>query len=293
MEQRRHVVTLPDGRDIEVVEAGNVNSPAIIVHNGTPSAAGLIKEHAEDAVERCLRIISYGRPGYGASTRQPGRSVASAAQDTADLADALGIERFATWGISGGGPHALACAALLQDRVVAAACLAGVAPFDAKGLDFMAGMGEDNVQEFSAAIEGEASLTNYLEPQVSPMLEATPQDMAEYMSTLLSGPDQAAFTGAFGEQLAENMQDALRNGIYGWLDDDLAFAKPWGFSPLEIQIPLQIWQGVHDLMVPFSHGKWLAKHIPQADIHLSEEDGHLTLYVRRVPEVHAWLASKF
>jgi pimeloyl-ACP methyl ester carboxylesterase len=291
--QKRSVVTLPDGRKLEVVEAGNENSPVIILHNGTPSAAGLIQEHVENAVDQGLRLISYGRPGYGASTRNPGRTVASAAQDTADLADALGIDRFATWGISGGGPHALSCAALLGDRVVGAACLAGVAPYDAEGLDFMAGMGQDNVEEFGAAVEGEAKLTQYLEGQVPGFLAASPQEVAEHMSTLLSEPDKAVFTGAFGEQLAQLMQDALKKGIYGWLDDDLAFVKNWGFSLSDIKVPLQIWQGTHDLMVPYSHGEWLSKHISQAESYLNDVDGHLTLYVNRIPEVHAWLKSKF
>lgn len=292
-EQNRRLVTLPNGRQLEVVEAGDEKSPVIIVHNGTPSAAGLIQEHVEDAVSRGLRIISYGRPGYGSSTRQPGRTVASAAQDTADLADALGIERFATWGISGGGPHTFACAALLGHRVVAAATLASVAPYDAEGLDFLAGMGEDNVEEFSAAVQGEAALSAYLEPQIPAMLGQDARAIAEHMGTLLSAPDKAVFTGAIGEQLATIMQGALRSGIYGWLEDDLAFTKPWGFSLPSIQVPLQIWQGVHDLMVPFSHGEWLAQQIPQAESRLTQEDGHLTLWVRRVPEVHDWLASHF
>ncbi|MFB5189011.1 alpha/beta fold hydrolase [Alicyclobacillus fastidiosus] len=292
-EQRKRLVTLPDGRDVEVVEAGEENRPAILVHNGTPSAAGLIQEHVEDAVARGLRIVSYGRPGYGQSTRQPGRSVASAAKDTLDLADALGIERFATWGISGGGPHALACAALLGHRVVAAASLAGVAPIDAEGLAFLAGMGEDNVEEFTAAIQGEDALRAYLEPHVPALLGQEPKAMAEHMRTLLSGPDVAVFRGAFSEQVAKIMQDSLTSGIYGWLDDDLAFVKPWGFSLSSIQVPVQIWQGEQDLMVPFSHGEWLAHNVPDADVRLSSDDGHLTVWVNRVPEVHAWLASHF
>lgn len=291
--QRRYTVTLSDGRNLEVVEAGEEHWPAIIVHNGTPSGAGLIQEHVEDAIERRLRLISYGRPGYGCSTRHPGRSVASAAQDTAQLADALGIKRFGTWGISGGGPHALACAALLGQRVVAAASLAGVAPSDAEGLEFLAGMGEDNVAEFTAAMQGETALSAYLEPQVPAMLGQEPRVVAEHMSTLLSAPDRKVFTGAFGEQIAQIMQDALKNGIFGWLDDDLAFSKSWGFHPSSIQVPVQIWQGEHDLMVPFSHGEWLAKAVPQAEVHLSAEDGHLTIWMNRVAQVHAWLESHF
>ncbi|QQE78303.1 alpha/beta fold hydrolase [Alicyclobacillus sp. SO9] len=289
--QRKHSVTLPDGRKLDVVEAGNERDPAVIVHNGTPSGAGLFREHIADAVKKGLRIVSYGRPGYGNSTRHPGRSVASAAQDTADLADALGIGRFVTWGISGGGPHALASAALLGNRVAAAASLAGVAPFDAQGLNFLEGMGEDNIEEFGAAVKGEEALRDYLQPQVPEMLGQSPQAIAEHMSSLLSAPDRAVFTGTFGEQLASIMQSALNSGINGWLDDDLAFAKNWGFSLSSIQVPLQIWQGEHDLMVPFSHGRWLAEAIPQADVHLSPEDGHLTVWVNRVPEVHTWLAE--
>lgn len=287
----RYTVTLQDGRDLEVVEAGNPQSPVIIVHNGTPTGAGLIAEHAQDAIERGLRIINYGRPGYGKSTRQRGRTVAAAARDTAELADILGIERFATWGISGGGPHALACAALLTHRVAAAASLAGVAPYTATGLDFLAGMGDDNVDEFSAALRGEDALTSYLQSQVPALINQDALALAKHMSTLLSSVDRAVFTGSFGTQLAALMQDAVREGIDGWLDDDIAFTQPWGFSVSSIEVPLQIWQGEQDLMVPFNHGSWLSQHIPQAEAHLTPVDGHLTLYVHRVQEVHAWLAA--
>lgn len=292
-EQKRYLVTVQDGRKLEVVEAGDPQAPAVIVHNGTPSGAGLFQEHIKDAVEQGLRIISYGRPGYGDSTRNPHRTVADAAKDTADVANALGIHRFATWGISGGGPHSLACAALLGDRVVATACLAGVAPYDADGLEFLAGMGEDNVEEFSAAVRGESDLYDYLSPQVPALLGQSAQAMAEHMNTLLSEADRAVFTGAFGEQLAQLMQDALRTGVDGWVDDDLAFARPWGFDLAGIRVPLQIWQGKQDLMVPFSHGRWLGAHLPDADLHLTDEDGHLTLYRKRIPEVHAWLKAHF
>lgn len=290
-EQRSRLVALPDGRKLEVVEAGDPKSPAVIVHNGTPQGAGFVQEHVEDAVIRGLRIVSYARPGYGKSTRHPGRNVASAAQDTAYLADALGIGAFATWGVSGGGPHALACAALLGDRVVAAACLAGVAPFNAEGLDFMAGMGRDNVEEFTAALKGEAALAEYLEPQVPALLNTDPETLAVHMESLLSAHDRAVLVGEIGRQIAALIQDGLKNGVYGMVDDDLAFVSPWGFSPSDIRRPLQIWQGEHDLMVPYSHGQWLADHIPGADVHLSPEDGHLTLVAHRIPQVHAWLAS--
>ncbi len=177
--------------------------------------------------------------------------------------------------------------------MVAAACLASVAPYTAEDLDFLAGMGQDNLDEFGAAVKGEEALTAFLNEQAPPFLEAAPESIAEHMSTILSPPDQAVFTGAFGKDLASVMQNGVQGSINGWLDDDLAFVRNWGFSPSSIQVPLQIWQGRQDLMVPYSHGEWLAKTIPQAETHLNEEDGHLTLYVNRIPEVHAWLGKHF
>lgn len=293
MNERRQILKLSDGRKLEVVTAGDKKGRAIFIHNGTPQAAGFLQEHINHANKNNLYLISYGRPGYGESSRKPGRTVASAAQDTADIADALDIQKFATWGNSGGGPHALACAALLGDRVLAAASIAGVAPYYAEGLDFMEGMGEDNIEEFSAALKGEETLIKYLEPQKSTMLNLTSQEMAEHMGSLLSPADQAVFSNSFGEQLATNMKNSLTNGIDGWLDDDLAFTKRWGFSLSDIRVPLQIWQGEQDLMVPYTHGEWLSKSIPQAESHLSTEEGHLTLLVNRIPEIHDWMISYF
>lgn len=289
---RRLQVTLSDGRQLEVLDAGDEHGPAIVQHNGTPTGASLYAPHAADAEAKGLRLVCYGRPGYGRSTRQPGRSVSDAVRDTAEVADRLGIGRFATWGISGGGPHALACAALLPDRVVAAASLASVAPYDADGLDFMAGMGEGNIEEFGATLAGEAELTRLLEAQAPEMLTADPQQTAEQMRSLLGPADQRAFTGELGAFLAQEMQDAVRHGVFGWVDDDLAFARPWGFSLADIRIPVLLWQGTQDKFVPLAHGEWLADHIPGVQAHISSDDGHLTL-MHRVPEVHAWLAGHF
>src|SRR5690348_5574117 len=141
---------MPDGRTLRVHEAGAAEGPVVLVHQGTPMSGRLYEPHMRDAEKRGIRLLAYDRPGYGGSSPAPDRSVADAAADSAALADALGIERFAVWGISGGGPHALACAAQLPDRVVATASLASVAPIDAEGLDWLAGMGEMNLEEFAA-----------------------------------------------------------------------------------------------------------------------------------------------
>ena len=282
-------ITTSDGRDLRIHEAGDLDGYPVVYHHGTPSEGTLLRQWVEDASARGVRLIGYDRAGYGGSAPKPGRSVADIASDITSIADALGVDRFATWGISGGGPHALACAALLADRVSAAASLAAVAPYDADGLDWLAGMGRDNIEEFGAAVEGREALERWMAAHVPGLLAADPAGVAEAMASLLSPVDRAAFTGEIGAAMADSMQTALRNRADGWIDDDLAFVSPWGFDVAEIGVPLLLWQGDHDLFVPPSHGAWLAARIPGVDAHLSPEDGHLTLIANRVPEVHAWL----
>jgi pimeloyl-ACP methyl ester carboxylesterase len=229
-------------------------------------------------------------PGYGGSDRHPGRRVADVAADTAVLAGALGVDRFGTWGISGGGPHALACAALLPERVVATACLAGVAPYDAEGLDWFAGMGQDNIEEFGAAVAGEQPLRDYLDGHRAQLLASTPQTMQAAMESLLPEVDRAVFSGQHAEFLHAWITTGLLPGYDGWLDDDLAFVSDWGFELSDIATPVLVMQGEHDLMVPFAHGQWLASHVAGADVVLSPDDGHLTL-LDQIGRTHGWLLA--
>ena len=291
MAERRHTVGLTDGRTLAVVEDGDPSGAPVIYHHGTPSAGRPYAAWAQDAAARGVRLIGYDRAGYGGSDRRAGRSVADVADDIAGLAAALGLERFATWGVSGGGPHALACAALCE-RCAAAATFASVAPYGEPDLDFMAGMGEDNVHEFGAALEGEVALRPLLEQFAAALTDATAEQLAEEMRTLLSPPDAAALTGAFAEHLLASFHTAVRPGVGGWLDDDLAFVRPWGFALADIAVPVQLWQGDQDLMVPRSHGEWLARHVPGADVHISPGDGHLTVVANHLGEVLAWLAAQ-
>lgn len=249
--------------------------------------------HVNDAAKRGIRLISYDRSGYGESSRHRGRKVADAAKDVEVIADSLGLERFAVWGISGGGPHTLACAALLPKRVVAAASLASPAPYGAPGLDWLNGQGEDNVNEFNAALVGSDKLARFLEPQREMVMKATPQEMVEGWESLIPPVDREAMLGKLGPFLVSNMKAGLRSGYDGWQDDDLAFVSDWGFELSDISVPLVLWQGRHDKMVPYSHGEWLAGHINRVEAHLTPEDGHLTLFDRRVPEAHAWLMKHF
>ena len=219
--------------------------------------------------------------------------MADAANDVVAIANSLGLDRFAVWGISGGGPHALACAALLPDRVVAAASLASPAPYPASGLDWLSGQGEDNVAEWKASMAGPKELGRYLGPQRAQLLKAKPMEIVQMWKSLIPPVDEAVFSGKLGQFLASNMKKALLHGYEGWKDDDLAFVSDWGFKPSDISVPLLLWQGKNDKMVPYAHGQWLAEHIRGVDARLSPDDGHLTLFERRVPETHVWLLKRF
>ena len=287
----QHVVRTADGRSLAVRDAGVPDGPALVAQHGTPGTGRFYGAELASAQEKGLRLITYDRPGYGGSSPNRGRTVADAADDVATILDALGVQRFATYGWSGGGPHALACAALLPDRCAAACTIAGVAPFDAEGLVWLAGMGEGNIAEFGAAREGREALVEFCRADAAGMTEATPEQLADALRPHLSAVDAAALTGELAEHLLESIVDGLAPGVDGWVDDDLAFVAPWGFDVEDIRIPVLLWQGELDLFVPPSHGRWLADHIPGVEAHLSETDGHLTLFEHRVPEVHDWLLA--
>jgi pimeloyl-ACP methyl ester carboxylesterase len=293
MPARERTIDGPGGRALRVVEDGDPRGVPCVVHHGTPGCRLLPSWWVDDAAERGLRLIGYDRPGYGGSAPDPGRDVAAAAADVAAVADALGLEGFVTHGASGGGPHALACAALLGDRVPAAAVLAGVAPWEAEGLDWLAGMGEDNLQEFGAALRGADELAPMLDQWREHLAGATADRLREEMASLLSPPDATVISGRFAEWLAASFQGAVAERADGWVDDDLAFTRPWGFALDDIRAPVLLWQGRQDRMVPPAHGEWLAERLPDADARLTEEDGHLTLLVSRIGEVHAWLLERF
>ncbi len=290
---RQFVVELPEGRSLHAYDSGDPDGQLVVHHHGTPGSGLLRREWAEDALARGIRLVGYDRAGYGGSSRHAGRSVSDVAADIAALADSLGVERFSTWGISGGGPHSLACAALLGDRVIAAATIASVAPYDAGELDFLAGMGQDNLDEFGAAVAGEdAALRPYLEvSRRVQLLASTPENLRDAMESLLPDVDKAALTGETAEYFHSSMTSGLRVSSDGWLDDDIAFVTPWGFDVASIAVPMLVMQGEQDLMVPFAHGQWLATAIPSADVRLLPDEGHVSLG-EKVPDVHEWLLAQ-
>lgn len=269
-------VRLPDGRRLDMRVSGPADGFPLMFHHGTPGAATPVRALERAAHRRGLRLVTTSRPGYGDSSRQPGRAVADVVADTAAVLTAIGAERCLIAGWSGGGPHALACGARLG-AAVAVLVIAGVAPHEAEGLDWMAGMGQENIAEFSAAVHGEEELRPYLLPEREQLKGITAADLASSLETLLPDVDRAVLTGEYAEDMAASFREAVRIGAEGWLDDDLAFVSPWGFDLEEISVPVMIWQGSADLMVPFSHGQWLASHLPAAAAHLEQGEGHLSV----------------
>jgi pimeloyl-ACP methyl ester carboxylesterase len=269
-------VRLPDGRRLDMRVSGPAGGLPLVFHHGTPGAATPVRALERAAHARGLRLVTTSRPGYGDSSRQPGRSVVDVAADTAAVLAAVGAERCLIAGWSGGGPHALACGARLG-AAAAVLVIAGVAPYGAQGLDWMSGMGQENIAEFSAAIQGENELRSYLLPEREQLKDVTAADIVSSLETLLPDVDRAVLTGEFGEDIAASFREAVRTGVEGWLDDDLAFTSRWGFSLAEISVPVMLWQGSADLMVPFSHGQWLASQLPGASAHLEEGEGHLSV----------------
>ena len=285
METERLLVRLPDGRDIEVRTAGPADGLSLVVHEGTPMGLVLNNRLANAAGERGLRIVQAARPGYEVSTPQPGRTVADVVPDVTAVLDEIGADVFVSIGFSGGGPHSLACAALAPERCLGTASVAGVAPYHAEGLDFLAGMGPENIEEFSLAARGPDALTPFLDKEAEALRGITGEQIAAALGGLISGADAAVLTGEFAADLAKGLSGAVRNGIAGWRDDDLAFVAGWGFGMDALSGRAAIWQGDQDNIVPFAHGRWLAAHIPGARVHLEPGAGHVTMTVTAIDRI--------
>ena len=255
------IVPAGDGRVLDVLVAGAPAGPALICHHGTPSDASTWVTWSDTAARHGLRLLSISRPGYAGSTRRPGRSVADVAGDVRAVCARLTVPWFVTAGWSGGGPHALATAALVEGAR-AAATLAGVGPSGEPGLDFLAGMGPENLAEFGATMRGEEALRAWLEANAAGVRTVTHDQIVDALGGLIHEVDKAALRDGMAEGMAATNRRALAPGFDGWIDDDLAFAAPWGFALDRIAIPVTVWQGDLDLMVPFAHGEWLAATCP-------------------------------
>lgn len=269
---------LGGGRTLHVYDTGAGGERlAVFWHHGTPNVGAPPEPLFPAAARLGLRWVSYDRPGYGGSTPRPGRDLASAAGDVAAVADALGIERFAVMGHSGGAPHALASAALLPGRVVAAVAVAGMAPFGADGLDWFAGMARSGVASLRAAASGRAEKERYEASGAEYDPEFTPADLA-------------ALSGGWSWVLSV-VNPAVEAGPGGLIDDDLAYVAPWGFDPARITAPVLLLHGGRDRVVPSAHAQWLAARCPTAELRLMPDDGHISI-LESTPAALEWLRDR-
>jgi pimeloyl-ACP methyl ester carboxylesterase len=257
---------LRDGRTLHVYDTGADDADgrlAVIWHHGTPNIGAPPEPLLPAAAVRGIRWVSYDRPGYGGSTPRTGRDVGSAAGDVSSVADALGIGRFAVMGHSGGGPHVLACAALLRERIVGAVCVAGLAPLHAEGLDWFAGMAASGEAKLRAAARGRAALEDHVAS-------------TEFDPEQFTPADHAALAGAWS-WLGAVAGQAMAAGTGGMVDDNLAYVGPWGFDPGQPSSPVLLLYGGQDRIVPSSHGEWLARHVRSAELWLRPDDGHISV----------------
>jgi pimeloyl-ACP methyl ester carboxylesterase len=272
-----------DGRELEILDNGITSDKAIIFHHGTPHHASAWSSWLEDAANRGIRALSYSRAGYGTSDRNFGRSVLSNNSDISLLLDGKNISNFVAIGWSGGGPHALANT--LDHRNMGAITLAGVGEYGASDLDFLEGMGPENHDEFGAALKGEAEIDSWMNANAGSMKNVTGAEIKEAFGGLIGDADKAVIEGEFADQMAATMRSGLAVSFDGWIDDDLAFVRPWGFKLSEISKPVFIWQGDDDFMVPHAHSEWLAKHIPGAQLKFIPGHGHISLVEKYRSEI--------
>ncbi|WP_055532715.1 alpha/beta fold hydrolase [Streptomyces graminilatus] len=282
-----HVRT-PDGRRLRVEVSGDPRGHPVFLLHGMPGSRVGPRPRPMFLYQSGARLISYDRPGYGGSDRCPGRRVADAVGDVAAVADALGLDRFAVAGRSGGAPHALACAALLPDRVTRAAALVGLAPRDAEGLDWFAGMAPSNVKEFRTASTDPERFAARLIPR-SAAIRSDPGKLLEDLRGDLTDDDRSIVSDtAMRSMLLRNFREAVRTSPYGWIDDVLALTGPWGFDPADIRVPVLLWHGGRDVFSPPAHASWLAARIPRVRTVAEPTATHFAA-VRALPRVIGWL----
>jgi pimeloyl-ACP methyl ester carboxylesterase len=274
-------VSTADGRTLAVEEWGVPDGTPVLYAHGTPMSR--LARYPDDRLfaELGIRLVTYDRPGFGNSTAHTGRRVVDAAADIATIADALGLDRFPVFGVSGGGPHALAFAAGHPGRVTRVATLASPAPCDADGLDWTAGMMQGNRDSAAAALQGRAALEAFI-------AESEPEDL----SAMLPEAEQAVLARPeVRTMLSTAYAEALRPGIAGWVDDELAlFGRPWGFDPATVSTPALLWHGALDTVVPAAHSAWLADRISAATYTPGPDAGHVG-HFDATPPVLRWLLT--
>jgi pimeloyl-ACP methyl ester carboxylesterase len=266
-----------DGRVLEMATVGDPSGDTVFFHHGTPGSVRLLNVFEEVAATSGLFFVTLSRPGYGLSSRHVGRSVASVVDDVDAVLNLLGRDSYLSVGWSGGGPHALACGSLDAPRCRAVWSLAGVVPLDVD-FDWTEGMGPENLEEFELSKLGGPAYEAHMAKAGEHFTTANAENVIELFGGLLSDVDKAALESERARAvLADACQHAFAKDYFGFFDDDRAFFSPWGFDPTTIEVPVNVWYGDHDLMVPPTHGAWLAANISTAKVNHMPDEGHVSL----------------
>ncbi|MEU5715231.1 alpha/beta fold hydrolase [Streptomyces sp. NPDC020403] len=284
----RSRVRVSDGRQLMVERQGDPRGRPVFLLHGMPGSRLGPAPRGMVLYQRKMQLIAYDRPGYGGSDRRPGRRVADVVDDVRAIADSLGLERFAVVGRSGGAPHALACAALMPDRVTRTAALVGLAPWDAEGLDWFDGMAASNVLAYSrAAADPDGLAQSFISRSAE--IRQDPARLLDDLRRELTDSDRTVVNDAgIRAMLLANYREGLRHSAYGWIDDAIAFCRPWGFDPAEITGPVMLWHGEKDVFSPVGHSRWLAGRIPDVTAVMEPTAAHFDA-LSVLPSVLNWL----
>lgn len=274
---------LRDGRTLDLLDNHHKSESAVLFHHGTPGNSTSWRAWIDELADGEMRAIAASRPGYALSDRKQGRKVVDVVDDLSQILDAFEITRFVSIGWSGGGPHALAMS--LDKRCAGVITLAGVGQYGQPDLNFLDEMGPENIEEFGISLKGEGPLRDWMNANAVGMQHVTGAGLREAFGGLIGKADKEVLAGDFAEDMASEMRRALAHGFDGWIDDDLAFVREWGFDLGAINIPVHLWQGDDDFMVPHSHSRWLASKIPTAHLNFVPEQGHISLIVKHRDEI--------
>lgn len=276
------------GRTLTVEDTGPPDGFPVLVHSGG-GCRHLEPSGVREAHRQGLRLISYDRPSYGGSTPRPGRSVADCKPDVEAVLDHLGISRFAVWGFSGGGPYALATAALLPDQVAAVCVLAPLGPCGVPGFDFLDGMDESYHEEVRMFFQDRAAARETFREQCAEMYSrlSTPEGWLRIWGER-AGTDEAHGQEA-AEFLASGFTDGWTRGDEGWWDDWSAFLHPWGFELGDVSAPVLLWHGLRDLRCPPAHGRWLADHLPHVTARFPGDEDHTNIEENNRSASYEWI----
>jgi len=273
----REFFNLADGRKLEYLTNGPLQSSAVILHAGTTQDVAGWQTWLDYFASRGIFALSFGRSGYAASTIMPGRITINVANDVAELSQALGIVKFVNVGLSGGGQHAIATG--LDTRSVGVVTVGSLAPIAELGEDFYTGMQQADLDEYADALQD-------IDLLVARFQKWQDGDLGETITgPELSERDKLASNRPTWKVLLDSCAFTMEQG-WGWVVDDYSsYLKPWGFDPRDVKVPAVIWQGGLDKNVPSQHGIWLANNMPSAKLELRVDESHLGIFVNYEEEI--------